>query len=87
MKLLSLKLDNKELSDTEFRVNENQLIINNVPESFILQTVVEIDPFANTSLEGLYKSGDVFCTQCESTGFRYLDRHDVMSSFTLKSLK
>lgn len=50
--------------------------------------MVEINPEANTSLEGLYKSGEVFCTQCEATGFRkityYLDRPDVMSSFTVK---
>ena len=24
----------------------------------------------NTSLEGLYKSGGIFCTQCEAEGFR-----------------
>ncbi|MDE4971999.1 hypothetical protein, partial [Francisella tularensis] len=42
----------------------------------------------NTSLEGLYKSGDVFSTQCEATGCRnityYLDRPDVMAAFTVK---
>uniref|UniRef100_UPI003568BEE3 aminopeptidase N n=1 Tax=Pseudomonas sp. TaxID=306 RepID=UPI003568BEE3 len=35
---------------------------------------------------GLYKSGSMFCTQCEAEGFRkityYLDRPDVMSKFT-----
>ncbi|MDE4944850.1 hypothetical protein, partial [Francisella tularensis] len=48
----------------------------------------EINPSANTSLEGLYKAGDVFSTQCEATGFRkityYLDRPDVMAAFTVK---
>ncbi len=37
----------------------------------------------NTSLEGLYKSGGNFCTQCEAEGFRgitfFLDRPDVMA--------
>ncbi|APC95139.1 aminopeptidase N [Francisella tularensis subsp. novicida] len=88
LKLLSIKLNNKQLSPAEFAVNENQLIINNVPEKFVLQTIVEINPSANTSLEGLYKSGDVFSTQCEATGFRkityYLDRPDVMAAFTVK---
>ncbi len=50
--------------------------------------MVKIYPAQNTSLEGLYKSGDIFCTQCESEGFRsityYLDRPDVMSIFTVK---
>ncbi|MBK2095669.1 aminopeptidase N [Francisella philomiragia] len=88
LKLLSIKIDNKELSNTDFIVNENQLIIYDAPEKFVLETVVEINPEANTSLEGLYKSGEVFCTQCEATGFRkityYIDRPDVMSSYTVK---
>ncbi|QWU99293.1 aminopeptidase N [Francisella salimarina] len=88
LKLLSIKIDNKEISNTDFIVNENQLIIDDAPEKFVLETVVEINPEANTSLEGLYKSGEVFCTQCEATGFRkityYIDRPDVMSSYTVK---
>jgi aminopeptidase N len=47
---------------------------------------VKIHPESNTALEGLYKSGKMFCTQCEAEGFRkityYLDRPDVMSTFT-----
>ncbi|MEY8714852.1 aminopeptidase N [Francisella philomiragia] len=88
LKLLAIKIDNKELSNTDFIVNENQLIIDDAPEKFVLETVVEINPEANTSLEGLYKSGEMFCTQCEATGFRkityYIDRPDVMSSYTVK---
>lgn len=88
LKLLSIKIDDKDLSEADFSIDNNQLTIHNVPNDFILQTVVEINPSANTSLEGLYKSGDVFCTQCEATGFRnityYLDRPDVMSSYTVK---
>lgn len=88
LKLLSIKIDDQYLSESGFSVDKNQLIIYEAPEKFVLQTVVEINPSANTSLEGLYKSGDVFCTQCEATGFRnityYLDRPDVMASFTVK---
>ena len=47
---------------------------------------MRIHPESNTALEGLYKSGSMFCTQCEAEGFRkityYLDRPDVMSTFT-----
>lgn len=47
---------------------------------------MRIHPESNTALEGLYKSGKMFCTQCEAEGFRkityYLDRPDVMSRFT-----
>lgn len=49
---------------------------------------VEIDPAANTALEGLYQSGGMYCTQCEAQGFRkitfYPDRPDVMSVFTVR---
>ncbi len=42
----------------------------------------------NTSLEGLYKSGGNFCTQCEAEGFRgisyFLDRPDVMAKYTTR---
>ena len=42
----------------------------------------------NTLLEGLYKSGGNFCTQCEAEGFRgityFLDRPDIMSTYTTR---
>lgn len=71
-----------------YRVENNQLCIENTPEQFELQVVTEINPEANSALEGLYKSGSAFCTQCEAEGFRrityYLDRPDVLARFTTK---
>jgi len=71
-----------------FRVEDNQLCIENTPDQFELQIVTEINPAANSALEGLYKSGSAFCTQCEAEGFRrityYLDRPDVLARFTTK---
>jgi aminopeptidase N len=88
LKLLSIKIDGNELSENDYSADAEKLVINNTSDDFVLETKVEINPTANTSLEGLYKSGDVFCTQCEATGFRnityYLDRPDVMSAFTVK---
>lgn len=56
-----------------------------LPESFTFAAEVEIDPEANTALEGLYLSGGMFCTQCEAEGFRHItwypDRPDVMAPF------
>ena len=47
---------------------------------------MEIHPEKNTALSGLYRSGGIFCTQCEAHGFRrityFLDRPDVMSRYT-----
>ena len=39
-------------------------------------------------MEGLYKSGGNFCTQCEAEGFRgityFPDRPDVMAKYTTR---
>ena len=76
----------QQLNSNEYQVEEDNLTLFDVPEAFELSTVVSIKPQENTALEGLYKSGDMFCTQCEAEGFRnitwYLDRPDVMSKFT-----
>jgi len=60
-----------------------------VPEgAFTWEAEVEIDPAANTALEGLYMSNGMYCTQCEAEGFRrityYPDRPDVMAPFTVR---
>ncbi|MDO5604460.1 MAG: aminopeptidase N [Paracoccus sp. (in: a-proteobacteria)] len=56
-----------------------------LPDSFTLQTDCIINPAANTTNEGLYLSGGIFCTQCEAEGFRHItpypDRPDVMAPF------
>ncbi|MCL5775418.1 aminopeptidase N [Limibaculum sp. FT325] len=57
-------------------------------DSFEWDCLTEIDPQANTELEGLYLSRGMFCTQCEAEGFRkityYPDRPDVMAPFTVR---
>ena len=56
--------------------------------AFTIEAEVEIDPAANTALEGLYISNGMYCTQCEAEGFRkitfYPDRPDVMAPFTVR---
>lgn len=82
----SLAIDGQTVGAEQYQVGAQELTINNVPEQFLLESVVAIKPQANTSLEGLYKSRTMYCTQCEAEGFRkitwYLDRPDVMSEFT-----
>ncbi|MEZ5778400.1 MAG: aminopeptidase N [Paracoccaceae bacterium] len=55
---------------------------------FNWEAEVEINPKANTALEGLYMSGGIYCTQCEAEGFRkityYPDRPDVMAPFKVR---
>jgi len=73
---------------TDYIETESGLTVNGVPAEFELTIETEVDPEANTLLEGLYKSGGGFCTQCEAEGFRritfYLDRPDVLARFTTK---
>lgn len=82
----SVAIDGRALTDNEYRVDDDELSVFEVPEQFELTTTIQIKPQDNTALEGLYKSGDMYCTQCEAEGFRnitwYLDRPDVMSKYT-----
>lgn len=86
LKLRSVAIDGRKLAPTEYRITTTQLILDDVPDNFVLTIETEIDPSANSALEGLYKSGGAFCTQCEAEGFRrityYLDRPDVLAVFT-----
>ena len=86
LNLVSLQLNDKVLTSADYSVEEESLTIHAVPAVFTLTCVTEISPATNTSLEGLYKSRTMYCTQCEAEGFRkityYLDRPDVLSEFT-----
>ncbi len=77
-------LNGQPLND--YRIEDEKLIVKRVPgDPFHLVTQVIINPYTNTALQGLYKSGDMLCTQCEAEGFRritwYPDRPDVMARF------
>lgn len=86
LELLHLKLDDRELGEDDYTLTDSHLTLQPTQERFVVDSSVRIHPESNTALEGLYKSGTMFCTQCEAEGFRkitfYLDRPDVMSTFT-----
>ncbi|EJO93553.1 aminopeptidase N [Ectopseudomonas mendocina DLHK] len=86
LELLELKLDDRELGEGDYTLTDSHLTLQPTQERFVVDSSVRIHPESNTALEGLYKSGKMFCTQCEAEGFRkitfYLDRPDVMSKFT-----
>ncbi|MEL7125763.1 MAG: M1 family aminopeptidase, partial [Pseudomonadota bacterium] len=85
LQLISARIDGEAVKPT---VTEEGLTcdVPNVP--FTWEAEVQIDPAANTALEGLYQSNGMYCTQCEAEGFRkitfYPDRPDVMSTFTVR---
>ncbi|SED82649.1 aminopeptidase N [Pseudomonas anguilliseptica] len=86
LELLSVALDDRELSAGDYQLSDSHLTLQPIAASFVIDSSVRIHPESNTALEGLYKSSGMFCTQCEAEGFRkityYLDRPDVMSKFT-----
>jgi aminopeptidase N len=91
-----LKLDGDELNlsrvlvngqGCSFKMEGSRLVLENLPDEFDLEIFTTCAPAKNTKLMGLYVSNDSFFTQCEAEGFRrityYLDRPDVMASFTV----
>ncbi|MCB2137241.1 MAG: aminopeptidase N, partial [Rhodobacteraceae bacterium] len=88
MKLLSASIDGKPIK-TAIDAEGLTVAATDLPEGgFLWAAEVEIDPKANTALEGLYMSGGIYCTQCEAEGFRrityYPDRPDVMAPFKVR---
>jgi aminopeptidase N len=87
LELISVSIDGRALQPSEFTVDERNLTIAGVPESFTLETVVRFDPWKNTALEGLYATKNGLVTQCEAEGFRrityFIDRPDVMSTYSV----
>ena len=73
---------------SQYQQTEHSLELSQLPQEFVLTIKTQLDPGANTALEGLYKSGSAFCTQCEAQGFRrityYLDRPDVLARFSTR---
>jgi aminopeptidase N len=85
---LELRLDGRPLAPGEYCIEDGQLSIEQVPQHCLLESRVEINPAANTALEGLYLSSGLLCTQCEAEGFRriswFIDRPDVMASYRVR---
>ena len=63
----------------------NSLLYQPVSARFEIDITTRLYPQKNDALEGLYKSGGKFCTQCEAQGFRrityFLDRPDVLAIY------
>ena len=82
MKLEWVAIDGNRLSDGDYELTEKTLTLSPATETFTVEIQNTIDPANNTTLDGLYKSGDIFCSQCEPQGFRsityFLDRSDVI---------
>jgi len=88
IKLQEVMMNGLILDASSYDLEGSVLSVHQCPETFELTTECLIQPQLNTSLEGLYKSGGMYCTQCEAEGFRnityYLDRPDALSIFTTR---
>lgn len=88
LELKSIHLNSQQLTENDYQLDAEQLVIQNAPDRARIETQVVIHPESNTMLEGLYQAGDLFVTQNEPEGFRkitfYPDRPDVLSVFTTR---
>ncbi|NMR60915.1 aminopeptidase N [Pasteurella multocida] len=85
----SLKLNGRDFKHFEQDGESLSLNLSAVDaDQFSLEVVSILSPEKNTSLQGLYQSGEGMCTQCEAEGFRQitymLDRPDVLARYTTK---
>lgn len=89
LELVSIKLNDEPFSQYE-KVNDGLILDLGeiVRDKFELEIVTLISPAKNTSLQGLYQSGEALCTQCEAEGFRQitymLDRPDVLARYSTR---
>ncbi|MDQ2095424.1 aminopeptidase N [Rhodalgimonas zhirmunskyi] len=85
LKPISLKIDGTPVTPREV---PGGIELDAPDAPFTFEAEVEIDPAANTALEGLYMSNGMYCTQCEAEGFRkityYPDRPDVLAPFDVR---
>ncbi|MGL6029952.1 MAG: aminopeptidase N [Legionella sp.] len=88
LELISVSLNGMNLEREAFILKADALIIESCPDEFTLEIVTRIKPQNNTQLSGLYRSNQLFCTQCEAEGFRrityFLDRPDVLATYTTR---
>ncbi|MET2827707.1 aminopeptidase N [Mesorhizobium shangrilense] len=88
--LLRVEIDGRPLEPADYMATPDQLTITTVPATPRFQLVIETEvaPAGNETLMGLYRSSNVYCTQCEAEGFRrityFLDRPDVLSVYTVR---
>ncbi|KTC76905.1 aminopeptidase N [Legionella brunensis] len=88
LELVSIHMNDKELDDASYRLEQGDLIINHCPDELTLKIITRVRPQENTQLSGLYRSNHLFCTQCEAEGFRRItffpDRPDVLAPYTTR---
>jgi aminopeptidase N len=89
LSLSGLLFDQIEMPAAQYSATPDGLTVRDLPatEPFELTITTIINPSENTQLMGLYRTGGIYCTQCEAEGFRRItyfpDRPDVLAPYTV----
>ena len=83
--IVALRINGRDIASQYWSQTEQTVTINEVPDLFELEIINHVNPTENTQLSGLYRSGDMLCTQCEAEGFRRItpsiDRPDNLATY------
>src|SRR5690606_28347893 len=83
--LESVSIDGRRLAENEYLLQDETLQLYPDSDRFTVEIISTCQPESNSTLMGLYVSGDHLFTQCEAEGFRRIswfpDRPDVMSRY------
>ena len=86
--LKSIALNQTTLTPEQYELTDKILTVHHMPAQGELTIVTTCNPTENTSLSGLYATGEHLMTQCEAEGFRRMtyfpDRPDVLSVYTVE---
>src|SRR5687768_10990907 len=88
LRLAGDELELVRVSGGDWAIEGEELVIAIDGDQATIETEVAVTPNANSKLMGLYASGGILCTQCESEGFRRItfhpDRPDVLSRYKVR---
>ena len=71
LELLWVQKNGERLSESDYDCTQTHLIIRSISDLRTTLTIkTRLYPHKNLALEGLYKSGSIYCTQNEPEGFR-----------------
>ncbi len=88
--LIAVTINGKPLNDSDYDVTPDLLVFRSLPADtrFTIEIVTQINPDANKALMGLYRSSNIYCTQCEAEGFRrityFQDRPDILAIYSVR---
>lgn len=83
--LEKVAINGRLLSESDFELREDSLVLHPQEARFTVEITSTCRPEENSTLMGLYVSGEHLFTQCEAEGFRRItwfpDRPDVMTRY------